>query len=223
MLDFPFCWVRRSDGMLCASWKVDGFKIEAETIVDDCPELGYLGEIVDYQDNRTIATSEEGAYFLPLRDYEAELKDKYPEKEAKRLAINYSFEDGKRFLSHGKTWDQLFLVVRVLCEDVQLSFNSMGGMESDSEESYFSKCALELAQDAIEEAKQKAEQIQLRHLSRKASVIEFALRYALSNIGDIEDCCEDVEGSRSYPGSIGTSEDLAQEIESVLSSFANHD
>ncbi len=141
-----------------AEWEQDGLTLRATFELDDCPDFSRLGEFSNEEKEGAIRHSDDPrycTYFNPT-DYDPA----NPE---------YAQEDYERMLDHERgDWCYGGIVVQVvrplenlkhngyekIRDDIVLASSALWGIESDSGEDYFTECALDLASEAIDEARQ---------------------------------------------------------------------
>lgn len=124
-----------------ASFEHKGFKVTARITPDEHSDLSYLGEYTSkYQKGAIVrfapdSRSREHRFFIPSN----------PE---------YGRIDYKRMEAYTQGhWCMVGVVVKVYRAGIELGSASVWGIESDSEERYFTDTAVELAEEAVEEAR----------------------------------------------------------------------
>lgn len=142
-----------------ATWQQDGYEIRAEMRFDEYADLTYLGEFSndwkpgavrhEYLDSRTfpwfIPMVTEDEHFKELR------KSKYGRTTARELARSYVQFDYDRLRHCGDDWSPVDIIVTVSRAGIELGSAACGGIESD--ESHIAEIALDLANKAMDEAK----------------------------------------------------------------------
>jgi len=147
-----------------AQWKEGKFTFIATREDDDDADLSWIGKLTDDPDGaikRHNAGSNEYQYFKPTNSYREHYKGlrklKYGRAEADRLARSYVQQDMRRMERYGESWTMTGVRVRCYAKGIELASASLWGIESDSEESYFTEVALENAHEAKREAEKKIE------------------------------------------------------------------
>lgn len=154
------------DGEDFASWEKNGFVLDARLAVDDLHDLSHLGSFSHRWEEGALAVdlrSHDSGWFIPAmtegHQYASLRAMKFGRAEARRLARRYVREDHKRFAEFGDRWWMVRCTVRASREDVELGSAALWGIESDSDPSFFTETALELADEAIAEARIKLERL----------------------------------------------------------------
>ena len=153
-------WKQNNKGEFCAEFEKDVFTLVCRFVVDEMPDYSYLGTFTNEPGESTIKHSRntgEYRYFNPAIPECAQ-------EDYKRMlqVLNGEWYQGGIIVSAVKRLPNLKYNGGIgskggyekIRGDVTLAECALWGIESDSGEDYFTSTALELAQEAIEEAKQ---------------------------------------------------------------------
>ncbi|KPK50620.1 MAG: hypothetical protein AMS22_11940 [Thiotrichales bacterium SG8_50] len=161
----PLEW-EECNGMLIAKWEENGFEVEAAVLPDDHPDTSWLGEFTGRWQPGAVRHSDGVRlfpWFMPATTYDDHFRAlrqmNYRRHEADCLARQYVQRDYARAASMGDDWGFIGIEVTVSVIGVILGRNSLWGIESDAGEGYFTETARNIAVDAIEEAKERREEI----------------------------------------------------------------
>ena len=150
-----------------ATWEQDGFELRATVKNDDYPDLSYLGEFTDkwqagarHHEHLNRQTFE---WFVPMvseeEHYQALRDMKYGRGRARELARSSVQCDFRRLINYGNDWVTVGIVLTVFRSGIELGDAAVWGIESDCDEGYLTEMALDLAGDALEQARAALERL----------------------------------------------------------------
>lgn len=147
-----------------ATWCQDGFLLTARLIPDTCPDLDYLGWYVSHRwEPGARRKDRHSPWIAPACTVKALARElrrlKFGRTQAWEIARRQSLENYRRFLSHGDEWVLCDLEVTAARCDVVLGRVPLGCVESDCDEPYLSSLTLELAEEAIADARFKLDEL----------------------------------------------------------------
>ena len=150
-------------------------KVVVKRVLDENADYGYLGKYTDsdcvskgqwlYHRNKKLVSNDgyiwrntKGQISCRQTAEDKEHEDfyngcngeyKYILLDNGQDKIKYVIQDAKRLDSLGTDWDYYGVIAELYFEGVKIASNSLWGIESDSEESYFLQTEREVAQQAI--------------------------------------------------------------------------
>lgn len=165
----PLDWSNGSYLDSTASWRENGFTVQAKIVLNEDPDLSFIGEYTDKQEPGVIVR-QNGEFIedwpeddpLPERGREYRFFKPYAggEQPGSKDYQTYGFQDYKQMEEYNRgDWCMIGIVVKVFKAGVELSSGSLWGIESNSEVSYFDEIARDLAGEAVEEAKSKLKEL----------------------------------------------------------------
>lgn len=159
----PLVWedTYRNDQIRSVQWVEAGYSLHAKVVVDDSPDTSYLGEFSDSPDSDAIPHDQDNTrtfnWFNPcitLEQHRQALWRTHGRHESYLLARTYIQQDYERARGQGGDWGMYGIRVTAFRAGIALGEASLWGIESDSDEEYFTETARDLATEAITEAEQ---------------------------------------------------------------------
>lgn len=132
-------------------------RIEPDHYFDDTSDLGeFTSKWQEGAIRHDTGVFHSYQWFVPLESVETLRREfsryGFARHEADLMAREIVRKNYKRACDYGETWHHVVVTVKASREGVVLGCASLGGIDSDSDDSYFAEVALELRDEARTEA-----------------------------------------------------------------------